>query len=303
MDRPTTGKRRVRSGSVHVTELIRKQPPPLTLPADLPSGLSAGLVDEVAAPRTRAAEPADDAPVAHRRPPSRGAQLAKVTGLGLAVITLCGAVATATMIARDRGAARAAAEQRPKVQITGERALLPDELNRAVVESSQGRPDTRAAQRNGTAAGEVSAVPPAQPSSPDQTAATGQSTTGQSTSAAHTGAGDTSPARTGQSQRPVSSSRELVLEYYRLIKVNPSGAFDLLAGDLLGTTLSEFIGSWTAVADIEVLDVQERSDGVLAVIRLRLLDGTHLRIQQLLTVTNTTPQKIIAAELVSAQSN
>ncbi|GLZ42053.1 hypothetical protein [Actinokineospora sp. NBRC 105648] len=281
MDRPTTGRRRVRSGSVHVTELIRRHPV-LDLPAD-PDPAEPPVAPEAA---TRLADAPEPEP---GKAGSRTAQLAKLTGLGLAVVTLCGAIATATVIARERQGAQEAPSVRPGLQITGERALLPHELNRAVTTSGGKSGDDQsgmAPPATGAASGNLSMAPAPTSSTPPRGARSN----------------DTSPARSGQVPgRRVTSSRELVLEYYRLIEVNPRGAFDLVAADLLGTTLNDFLGSWTDVTRIEVLNVVERPDGVLAVIRMQLSDGSHLRVQQLLTVTKSAPQRIVGAELVSAQ--
>ncbi len=325
MDRLTTGRRRVRSGSVHVTELIRKQP------GEFDDGAATDATAPTGAENADAADPAETtevietvgvvraagvgraiettAPLAHRgasraparseqagfpaappvapAAPSRGAQLAKLAGLGLAVVTLCGAIAAATVITRDRGTDQAG---RPDLQITGERALLPHELTRAVAESSAG-------------AGPGPVIAPTSSATGDLERAIAPAKANRTTTPAHR-PGDTSPARAGRATaQPVTSSRELVLEYYRLIEVNPRGAFDLIAGDLLGTSLGEFLGSWTSVARIEVLDVLDRPDGVLAVIRMQLLGGSSLRIQQLLTVTESAPRRIVGAILVSAQSD
>ncbi|RLK60924.1 hypothetical protein CLV68_1438 [Actinokineospora cianjurensis] len=175
-------------------------------------------------------------------------------------------------------------------QITGERALLPHQLGRVV--AGDGQVDVQVVSQS-TGAASASISPPASTTSRPPVAGSGQ----------RRGTGDTNPARSERGQRALTSSRELVLEYYRLIEVNPRSAFELIAGDVLGTTLGEFLGSWTEVSRIEVLDVVERRDGVLAVIRIHLRDGVHLRVQQLLTVTRTVPQRIVDAELVSAQQD
>lgn len=266
MERPTTGKRRMRSGSVHVTELIGRE----------------RAVHRLLPPEPGAAE-AGPAPSA---PPGRLAQAAKLAGLGLAVATLCGAVVAASMVADDRGAVVAApATLSDSQQITGARALLPDELNRAAAE-----------------AGAV--VPPA----PRTTHTTAPSTTASTSSRVPTVAVGSfsaapTPATTTQDAPRLPgemSDRELVLEYYRLIESNPSRAFALLS-ESFDTSLTEFLRSWTSVAAIEVMDVTKRADGVLAAVRMRLVGGTTLRVEQLFQVTETTPRRIVDAKLLSAQ--
>ncbi|MGH3861407.1 hypothetical protein, partial [Actinokineospora sp.] len=211
--------------------------------------------------------------------------------------TLCGAVAAATVITRDREAADASS--RPSNQITGERALLPDELNRAVAGARLPDPKTGSASatlNKGQEAGP--AVPPAR--------------TGGSQSGTHGGAQGVGRADSGDTPqrapipeqvRPKTSNRELVIEYYRLIESDPRRAYALLSGDVFDTTLGQFLGSWSRVSKVEVLEVVEQADGVVAVVRMHLLGGSQLRIRQLLTVADTVPQRIIGAELLSAQLN
>ncbi|CRK59921.1 hypothetical protein [Alloactinosynnema sp. L-07] len=281
MDRPTTGKRRVRTGSVHVTELIDRQTRMLDLSV---------VADEII--RVEPLEPTPDRPAA-----SRAATLAKIAVLGVATATLVGAVAAASLISRDRESGGNDPATRP---ITGERALLPDELNRAVIESSTGGRIPE--QRTGTASGSLSGstAAPAIPSARRNGAA---SVDRDQTEAPATGAADhtAEPASTKAAKPANTSHRELVLEYYRLIESDPSRAFALLSG--FQTTLGQFLGSWSSVRKVEVLDVVERGDGVVAVVRMHLVGGAQLRIKQLLTVVDSVPQRIVGAVLLSAQIN
>ncbi|SDP90927.1 hypothetical protein SAMN05192558_12252 [Actinokineospora alba] len=271
MDRPTTGKRHVRSGSVHVTELIGKR---IELPAD---------IDDLV----------PHEPTSHRPPQSRAATMAKIAVLSVATATLCGAVAAATVITRDREAADASA--RPSNQITGERALLPDELNRAVAGARLPDPKTGSASATLNKGQDVGpAIPPAR---------TGGTHSG-AQGADRAASGDT-PQRVPipEQVRPKTTNRELVIEYYRLIESDPSRAYALLSSDVFTTTLGQFLGSWSRVSKVEVLEVVEQADGVVAVVRMHLIGGSQLRIKQLLTVGDTVPQRIIGAELLSAQLN
>ncbi|MFD1050930.1 hypothetical protein ACFQ1S_38095, partial [Kibdelosporangium lantanae] len=82
----------------------------------------------------------------------------------------------------------------------------------------------------------------------------------------------------------------------------PTQALGLLDGVLRASDLSHFVSSWSQVRDIQVLDVQQRSDNsLLAVVEMVLPDGGTARVQQLLTVTRTVPQRITGAEIISAQ--
>jgi hypothetical protein len=51
-----------------------------------------------------------------------------------------------------------------------------------------------------------------------------------------------------------------------------------------------------------VLGLQQRADGVLAVVRMQLNGNRHLQLQQLLTVADS-PRRIVGVELLSAQRN
>ncbi len=128
VDRLTTGRRHVRAGSVSVTELITKQaarpesPPPVQ--ADTETTVTIDRTVDVPV------EP-EAGPTSHRRATTRGAQLAKITSLGVATIVLCGAVGIASTIAHRRQD-DAEATDHPAEQINGEQALLPGQLDRTL---------------------------------------------------------------------------------------------------------------------------------------------------------------------------
>lgn len=302
MDRLTTGRRHVRAGSVHVTELINKQvlrtgvPAPLAAPT---ATVLAALPQESAGPREpeRAASPSpggdpaepvdpiEPGPVSHRRPPSRGAQFAKLTSLGAATLVLCGAVAAASMISHQRADERTA--ERPAVRITGDQALLPDQLERTLPSSGE---RVRPAAKEPAAA-----ATPAAPGTPEPTADARE----------HPAPASAAPAT---ERRPVPSPAQpmsdvaLVQTFYDLLQRDPDSAFELISPNLLSTTLGEFLDSWSTVRDIEVVEVSEHADGAVAVVRLTLADGGHLLIQELLTVADS-PRRITGVQLLSAQRN
>lgn len=275
MEPLTTGRRHIRAGSVHVTELINNRPVGLPNPrspeadqAD-PSGALDSLLEQVEA-----------GPTSHRRPPSKGAQLAKIASLGVGAFVLCGSVAVGSMITSDRAGTPHLAGPRPAVDISGEEALLPDVLNQVVPGGGiTGVPELPGTQTQATARIENTGAPTV-PGTPAATAPAAGSAT------------DDSLSKTA-----------LVERFYKLVPSSPDQAFTLLDSTLLGTDVGEFVRSWTGVSDIQLLDVQERGDDVLAVVRLRLPDGSYLRVQQLLDVANTAPRKIIGAEILSAQRN
>lgn len=275
MERPTTGRRHVRAGSVHVTKLIEKQASRSEPPA--------GPVHPSSEPVAPLLEGA-----VHRRPPSTGVQAAKLTSLGIATIVLCGAVAMASMIARDRP--EHAQPQAPGLEITGEQALLPDQLNRTIpAGESVGSPDSPA--------GDPMFAP--DPSGAGEPAEVMESTS-EGTGQGHSTDGNTSASGATGSDIAPPSDLDLVRQFYSNLPAAPETAFGLLAPGLLDTSLGEFLDSWTTVSAIEDLQVTERGDGVLAVVGMRLADGSRLRIQQLMTVADS-PRRIVGVQLLSAQ--
>jgi hypothetical protein len=276
----TTGRRHIRAGSVHVSDLIRNQPLPFEIrspepaPVSPPAGVLDGLLD-----------PAARTPSSHRRPVSKAAQAAKIAGLGLASFALCASIAYGSMIThqrREEGMPEAA--PRPTMNISGEQALLPDRLNSVVPKGGvTGLPGLPGPATNATDT--IENPGPTQPVDSPPAHQTGAS------SAGATGAGEP------------QSKKELVEQFYRLVPTWPAQAFNLLDSNLLGTDLSQFVQSWSTITGLEVLEVSERGNNVFAVVRLRLPDGTHLRVQQLVDVANTTPKKIVGAEILSAQRN
>lgn len=269
MDRLTTGRRHLRAGSVTVTELISRQASP------------ALCTDSSPAPDTDDDMITDVIPVvvaAHRREPAKGAQLAKLASLGVAGVVLCGAVTIASVIAHQRREA-AQATPKPTLQITGEQALLPDKLDETLPKAPAAVPlaveDERPAPR-------------------------GQDMTPTATPAA-THTGDTTPSGGGVTVGP-ANDLELVREYYENLPESPVAAFNLISPDVLDMSLSDFLASWSTVTAIDSLDVVQRADGVLATVKMRLLAGGQLRIQQLLTVAES-PRRIVGVQLLSAQRN
>jgi hypothetical protein len=301
VDRLTTGRRHIRTGSVHVSELIgtRSRPiknlGPVRLDVDLSldaintgnqtqdgaasvtvAGTSRGMLE-------RLLESPAQPPSSHRRQPSTGAQLAKIAGLGVASLVLCGAIAVASTVAHDRRAGAV----RPAMDISGEQALLPDRLNSVVPKGGMtGMPTLPGAQRQATGAIDNPGPAPApNPAAPRAPAA---------------GAGASAGSAPAEPIDPMTKT-ELVRRFYELAPDAPEQAFSLLDATLLGTDLGEFVQSWSLVRDVQVLDAREQSGDVLATVRLRLRDGNYLRVEQLLDVSDTPPRRIVNAEVLSAQ--
>lgn len=266
MDRLTTGRRHVRAGSVTVTELLSRQASPARCTDSSPATPDEDSTDVI--PAVLAAT--------HRREPARGAQLAKLATLGVAGVVLCGAVTLASFIASQR---REAAESamRPSVQITGEQALLPDVLDKTLPRSS-----TRAQEAPARVPEDGQPVPTPVPPVRVTPGDTGTSAS-ESTATA-------SPA----------NDLELVREFYEDLPEAPLTAFKLLSTDGLDMDQDEFLAAWSMVSEIDSVDVVQRADGVLATVRMRLTDGSQLRVEQLLTVAES-PRRIVGVQLLSAQ--
>lgn len=272
MDRLTTGRRHLRAGSVTVTELISRQTSPTFCTDSSP-----------ATPDTDDDAITDVIPVvvaAHRREePAKGAQFAKLASLGVAGVVLCGAVTIASVIAHQRRENEQPTTLRPTVQITGEQALLPDKLDETLPNGPAQAPPVRQATEERQTPDTPVAVPTPPITHSDNTSASG-------------GAVSANPA----------NDLDLVRAFYASLPESPATAFGLVSPDVLDMSLSDFLESWSTVTAIDSVDVVQRADGVLATVRMRLLAGGQLRIQQLLTVGES-PRRIVGVQLLSAQRN
>jgi hypothetical protein len=272
VDRLTTGRRHARAGSVTVTELLTKQATP------------SHCTDSSFVERDFATEPIAALPTTHRRPRNTGAQLAKLGSLGLACTVLCGAVAIASMISHRRETAQPA--KQPTVRITGEQALLPDHLSQTLSPTASDPAVVLPPQTEET---QVADVRP-------------ESTESDTTAETAGGQAQEGTAASSDSAATPASDLDLVRRFYANLPHAPATAFGLLSSDLLNTSLGEFLQSWSTVSSIDGLDLEQRADGVLATVRMRLSDGGHLRIQQLVTVAES-PRRIVGVQLLSAQRN
>jgi hypothetical protein len=283
VDRLTTGRRYARAGSIHVTELINQRSVSSGMPAPLASPAALRTRHAAKVPIRTELEPS-----AHRLP-SRGAQLAKLTSLGAATLVLCGAVAAASMISHDRASEKTSAA-RPTIRVTGDQALLPDQLDRTV-----------------PSAGNHRAPAPREPAAAPAPATEAEPTTEPTSTAEPQPVPMAAPAADDAfPDTPLvavpKSDLELVRQFYDLLPSDPDSAFALLAPDLLDTTLDGFLESWSTVREIEVLELHQLQEGVVAVVRMVLEDGSQLRVEQLLTVADS-PHQIVGAQLLSAQRN
>lgn len=192
---------------------------------------------------------------------------------------LCASIIAASVINTHRQAAANAAA-RPSLETTDQQALLPNLFTLGPGTPTDG---------NRT----VTGLP-----LPNKGAAATSIDTGP-------GAATQPEQKKGASSHPVLAespiNAELVRRYYDLLANHPNQALGLLDDALLGSDMSRFVSSWSQVRGIQVLDVQQRPDGLLAIVEAVLPDGGTARVQQLLKVTSTSPQRITGAEIISAQ--
>jgi hypothetical protein len=281
VERPTSGRRHIRAGSITVAELIKNRPTPVRTPSrddepvteEMVPGPLDDLQPELSAP--------DLAPNTHRRQPAKTKQLAKLAGLGVATVVLCASLAAASIITTRRQA-ETEAGSRPSMEMTDEQALLPNlfTLGTAVAAPEPRMTTGLPVPNKGAATATVEKPSPgARATSTEPRSVTGHAV----------------PA-----EEPINA--DLVRRYYDLLANRPTLALGLLDSVLRDSDLSQFVDSWSQVRDIRVMDVQQRPDGaLLAVVEMVLPDGGTARVQQLLRVTETVPQRITGAEIISAQ--
>lgn len=266
----------MRAGSITVAELIKNRPAPVRIPSR-----DEAVTEELAAtpldgPRPKPSRH-DTAPNTHRRAAAKTRQTAKLAGLSVATGVLCASVIAASLINTHRQASTDAAAP-PAIALTDTQALLPNMFILGPDASSDRTVTGLPLPNKGAAATSIDGGPALD--QPEQKKLAG-----------------THPVA---AEDPINA--ELVRQYYDLLASRPAQALGLLDNTVLhGSDLTGFVNSWSQVRNIQVLDVQQRPDGLLAVVETVMPDGGTARVQQLLKVTNTTPQRITGAEIISAQ--
>jgi hypothetical protein len=289
VDRPNTGHRRHDAGSITVVDLIRRHQGQVRIPAT-DEEATVHLMDDLLGSVLDESDP-------HRGWLSRSAKLA---GLALGSLALCGSVYVASTFTQHRPQNTANESPTTTSVLTGVGAL---------------RPDTVAAELSGTAPRTATAAGPAvagadggaparreEPRPGQAQAATGR--------VVGTIVGRSGPTGTGISSAPpvrspsagLTSPIDVVRAFYRLVATDPGMATELLAPSLLTSDAAGFDAAWSALTKINLEDVHQTSpDTVQAVVRMREADGTWLRVVELLHVTGGDAPLISGAELLSAQ--
>lgn len=292
MDRPTSG-HRYQAGSITVVDLIRRQQGPVRIPSAHEMA-TVGLVDDLLGARVDArfdagfdaAEPADG---------QHGwvAKGAKLAGLALGSLMLCGSVYAASTLTHHRSRVAAAdLTAGPVVSVlTGVGAL---------------RPDTLAAQLSPTPSPPVptSSSPTPTPALPGLGSIASGRATGTVVGHATDAPAPTDTRHDGADgyTGPVSAAG-VVRSFYQLVAIDPDLATRLVSPSLLGTGRGlGFDNAWQSVTVVDVESVDQTSaHSVLAVVRLLGKDGTWLRVVELLHLTGGAHPLINGAELLSAQ--
>jgi hypothetical protein len=267
VDRPKNGHRRHETGSITVVDLIRRQQGPVRIPsadeADTVQFVSEllGQVDSTGVDTDPAA--------GHRGWLARSAKLA---GLAVGSLALCGSMVVAAELTHHRTEATVT---RPATTVlTGVGAL---------------RPDTVAAALSGPRI--APPIPAARPNTPAP--AQGR-VTGTIVGSA--------PAVPGPPATGSTSAIGVVRSFFRLVGNNPSAALTLLDPTLLATDSTGFTQAWSGLSQIDIERVEQTSaDIVQAVVRVRQPDGAWLRMVVQLHVTDGNNPVIDGAELLSAQ--
>jgi hypothetical protein len=277
VERPKTGHRH-EAGSVTVVDLIRRQHGPVRIPS----------ADELSTTEFVGDLLGDDLLGPAPEPDRRGwlARSAKLAGLGVGSLVLCGSVVLASTLTHDRH----------------EPVIAPPPAPSLLVGADALRPDALAAQLAGT---HTSPIPlpttvPAPHSRvavahPRTVAATG------TTPAPTTEPAVSSPVTTEPLDGPPTAV-DVVRSFFRLVATQPTAATQLVDPTLLEADPLGFARSWSSMTKITVDSVTVNpDDSVQAVVRMLEPDGTWLRVVELLHVTGGDDPVIDGAQLLSAQ--
>lgn len=272
MDRPNNGHRRHDTGSITVVDLIRRQQQgPVRIPS-ADETATVQFVDDLFGP---AAET--------DRPRGWMSKSAKLAGLALGSIALCGSVVAASTLTHHRTQTAAGPTE---TVLTGAGAL---------------RPDTVAAELSGRHTTSKPTVAPAsRPAVPAKPKARATGTIVGSVAPSVPSTSAPAPAEPGGSGH--LSAAQLVRSFYKLVATDPSLANSLVSPSLLASDPTGFDRAWSSMTNVRIESIQQNADGtVQAAIRMLEPDGSRLRVVELLHVTDGDNPLITGAELLSAQ--
>lgn len=279
MERPASGRRHMRAGSVPVAELIKSRRVPIKVSAyDKPSALGV-------AQRSPVAHQEERQPHTHRLQPVKAGSLTRAAGLGVATVVFCASFGAAAVIDRRRQDTPPLAIQ-PMVEMSGSQGLLPSLFNIGQVHVLETDSST----------GPVVSRTPTVSSTTDQDISVKQDDTAQNLRSTSTQQSTTDSTSAGS-----ESKQNTVRRFYDLVRQQPARATELFEHALQTNVLTQFVASWTSVGRIDLVDVQERPDGMVATLNMVLPGQYTMRVQQLLRLTDEQPPKIHDAKVISAQ--
>lgn len=275
MDRPSNGHRRHDAGSITVVDLIRRQQGPVRIPSAEETD-TVRFVDSLLGPAMRETV---------ERPRGWLARGAKLAGLAVGSIVLCGSVYAASILTQDRSQPATPAGHDSAV-LTGVGALLPDAV---AAQLSDGAPPVTTTIRHAPLTSTIIGRPAAG-------GAVGGEPGGHPRKADPTTSVPVSPAEN------LVSPADVVRAFYQLVATNPTLATQLLSPSLLHGDTSGFDDEWQGMSGVRIESVRQTSPhGVQAVVRLREPDGSWLRVVESLHVAGGGDPLIDGAALLSAQ--
>jgi hypothetical protein len=286
VDRPRTAHRRRHADSITVVDLIRRH---YAQSCDgwAPTGAEritekrmAGLLGPVEVRQSLS-----------RTTTNKTGRTAKVVGLTVGAMALCGSVVTAASFAHHRPTSNIIEPAALPTEVTGVDALRPDSLAGVLG-------DTSTHHRPAPTAPATASAPPTGQARLYRYDGVGGSPGTPSTEAPTT-AGVTS---TPQQQSTQHSAQDVVRSFFQLVTTSPTTALSLLDPSLLASGRGDFVQSWSEINQVTVESVYTTPAGeVQAVIRLLLPDGTWMRVVERLDMTAGNPPLINGADLLSAQ--
>jgi len=278
VDRPKSGHGRHDSGSITVVDLIRRQQGPVRIPS-ADEAATVEFVDGLLGRPTDETTDFDE----HR---SWLARSAKLAGLALGSLALCGSMGAAATLTHHR--AHATTTRPAPIVLTGVGALRPD----TVAAQLSGRHTT--APGHDTTTGPVATPASARGDAP--TVARGRAIGTIVGTTTHTA--PPPPSLVGTPLTPIA----VVRAFYQLVGTDPGVASELITPALLATDPVGFDQAWSSMSEIQIESIEQTSsDTVQAAIRILEPDGTWLRVVELLHVTQGSTPLINGAELLSAQ--
>ncbi|MCP3798796.1 hypothetical protein NLX83_05960 [Allokutzneria sp. A3M-2-11 16] len=279
MERSTTGRRHQRAGAVTVAELIRKQPIPPRYPSTDSTGgyhFRSEVFERVASGATSPQPVYSFDPDPDPEPEEGEHPLLKplrTVGLVFGALLLAGSVVAASVITADYGP-RGPRVQYQAPQLNGVLALRPDLLLDRLTHSTKVNAALGAPGARNPSTSNKNVTPVAK-----------QKSTWQPNAVTPT------------------SAVEVVQEFFQRLQHRPDLALQMVDTRLIGPDRAAFLKAWETVKSVQVKNVEQNRNGVLGTTTLELVNGTKLRMEQLLTLSVAEPRQIVAAELLSVQQS